>query len=828
MRQEYSEVRRKRRGGPAVKKYTPSQGGRGGGRGRQLIDRVHAVCLRLAPLGWQDLLLHHGLNITAGNLGEELGRPLDAIDRLMPGFEDFAWEGSRGIEPGKPSLSLLFHALASPRVDGSGRFPLAGFPFSTEIEIVENYVYGARPPSIEELRVAVENAPLAIVAFATEYRPACDTIHRKHADACFARTGIARVGSEPARYLPRERGYMPFVDNDPHRVRVLPCRYAPYIAALLPGAKRGHGPLRFIEGGSGAAEPIARTKDAGLEELAPALRNPRRVSDSSRNFWIPVHKLFDGPECIRGHDLTVRLSANHLNEKIRRAHLFFGANGHDAGWTEPDISESPFIFREGIAEFSSEADDGSWLLAPVPHSPVIKPAVYKKKPLTYLVPESTDAARWRPYQSSLNLAIKPSGARAAPEYLHARHKITKSGKLINLNKRANVIDIVRKGGYRALHYQDFTGDGWIDVECSALALEIPRRLPAYSIVATPDFFPTIKQSSLMDWTDQSVPSGLLGILWPENPGRPQALSDQRYAANLELPGAGFDPADDTMTAVVGQLGSGAGRLTRLERRKDTRATTLPDAAAGVFAPGWDVAFDRTSEADPDDTGEVTSGITFLTTYGLGSPFMEDSKLCAALSAFWPAVAPDTARTYAPIPKYSSATPLTDDVIGLEKGPAWDGIVGPRVNSKSRTIEYPALAYGDYVEAALKHRFNIDKIARTSVDDYVARTLAMARVYSALDARNQLDKTKWALISFRKLDPGDADYRQACRRTKRTLHVQFAYRFEMIEHKDQRAGTGKRFDKVYVSYDRIELLYADPSLVLHRQDNGTWTVHELRR
>ena len=70
----------------------------------------------MAPQGWADLLAAHGLDIAAEDLGAELSRPLSGIDRDVPGFEDFAVEGRRGVEPGIPARSLLFHALASPNV----------------------------------------------------------------------------------------------------------------------------------------------------------------------------------------------------------------------------------------------------------------------------------------------------------------------------------------------------------------------------------------------------------------------------------------------------------------------------------------------------------------------------------------------------------------------------------------------------------------------------------------------------------------------------------------------------------------------------------------
>ncbi|PRW92640.1 hypothetical protein C7A07_28025, partial [Pseudomonas fragi] len=76
-----------------------------------LINQVNSICKRLAPSGWHNLLLHHGLDILAPDLEKELHKPVSA-DRTLPGFEDFALNGTKGIEPGKPAQSLLYHALA--------------------------------------------------------------------------------------------------------------------------------------------------------------------------------------------------------------------------------------------------------------------------------------------------------------------------------------------------------------------------------------------------------------------------------------------------------------------------------------------------------------------------------------------------------------------------------------------------------------------------------------------------------------------------------------------------------------------------------------------
>ena len=77
-----------------------------------LIDHVKQICNRLAPLGWRNLFLQHGLDITANDLSQELSKTL-TINRTLNGFEDFSQDGSRAIEPASPGLSLLYHGLAS-------------------------------------------------------------------------------------------------------------------------------------------------------------------------------------------------------------------------------------------------------------------------------------------------------------------------------------------------------------------------------------------------------------------------------------------------------------------------------------------------------------------------------------------------------------------------------------------------------------------------------------------------------------------------------------------------------------------------------------------
>src|SRR5688572_13286104 len=177
------------------------------------------------------------------------------------------------------------------------------------------------------------------------------------------------------------------------------------------------------------------------------------------------------------HQPGYKLTARHLNQKLKKIHQVLAAQGFDTGWHEPHISNPPFVITELLAEFSSEPNDGAGLLIPVAHSALVSEAEYPPgEVLTFRVPTDN-----KPFSSSLNINSRRSGARSAPEYVHARHKVNDDGTVENLNEKPDVKSIVQKGGYRAKHYIDFTADGWISADCRGLSLEVPRSLAAYSL-----------------------------------------------------------------------------------------------------------------------------------------------------------------------------------------------------------------------------------------------------------------------------------------------------------------------------------------------------------
>jgi hypothetical protein len=703
-----------------------------------LLQDVERVCQRLAPRGWAELFRAHGLDITKPDLARELARPLRRIDRSAPGFGDFCADATRGVEPGAPARSLLYHGFASPGVTAGPRGSLRAFPTLAELEAVENYVWAAGRATLDSVLEDSGGHPVAVAVFAYEYRLAARTPHRRYADLTFARTGLSRVGTAPARYDPRLRGFVPIVPGRPHQIRVSPARYAAFLAVRLPGSRAAGRPMRF----------------------RPADRHANPVGDDRRGFWVPLHKLFNGPECLVDvPDLTVELVARHVNEKLRRIHLALArrtveGKTFDSGWGEPDISRAPFRFSDGIAEFSPATGDPPGLLVPVPHRGLVEPASYRGRPLGFNVPPRDG------FVASLDLGAEHNDEgqeiRAAPAYVHARTRMTEGGE-VDLNAFGDVARIVDRGGYQARHYVDYTGDGWVQAKINwgTRPRRLGRPLPAYSLVTAPDFLFACDQAELSEWTE-ALPAPVRHRVWYM---APTPLSDLRLPANLQMPSTPFAADDDTITALVAMgLGPARGKPVTAPPTAHPCHTSLPDDAAGVMAPGWDVARDWL----PDHRQHLAA-------YGLGSPFPEDSKLCAALSSFWPAVAPDATRQFAWTENqgYRTVTPLTDEEIGLGEAPAWDAVAPPRLVRRGgkEHVLFSSFTHTDYTLTALANRLTLGTTGRIGQRDYADRTLAMATAYRALGSSH----FRWLVLSYRQVGPDDRERRRAERATGRALN-----------------------------------------------------------
>jgi hypothetical protein len=786
-----------------------------------LLDDVFRLCRKLVGTGWDQLLKDgYGLDIDQpdkASLKAELTKTL-ARKQLFPGFEDFVDHDIAGIVAGSPARSLLFHALASPNVltkpDGTR---LGIFPTLAEIEAVENYLFGVQPPSLAEVSQRVGGAKLTVVVFAYEYRPAAQTSHGRHADMVYARTGVARVGTAPPNYHPELRGFLPDVDANPFDIAVSPSRFAAYLAVQRPGDKAAFLPMRFRD----------KRRPDDPDDWVP---------DDKRDFWVPVHKLFSGKECLRGLNLQVSLSATHVNEKIYRIHKTL----NQAPRTTP-----PYRFTEGIAVFSTDRDHGTGTLVPEPHRRLVEPAESADgKPLTFLVPSGTTTFSSFDFRDA-----------SAPEYAHIRTEI-RDGQQVDLNDldEKALMKKLNGGNYKALHYVDFTGDGWVAVDCPELddAPEIQGQpLPAYSLVTAPDFFPSCDQRELTEWTGSTgVPPALQKQIWNITP---DALCDVRLPANLQLPISPFTADDQTMTALVSLEGpppSGAPIATV----DALRHSHLPDDAAGVFAPGWDVGQDSL-----DAGGTKTD---HMAAYRLGSPFPEDAKLCAALSTFWPAVAPDATREMEPSKGNESGTvsPLTDQEIGIIGDMPWDGVHGPQVVRKGdqQFAEFASFQHVDYVRNALDRKFTLRLTARVDAPEYERRVLALAFAYLALGrerdpggtdpvvirtfrggrvVRRESEACFWKILSFQITPRGTPELQQAQLDAETVLPGLFIYRLELFPVAVDASGIpspGPVIDAPDFRKKRIQItekytLFADPAnrlILLRKEGQPKWKTGSL--
>ena len=149
---------------------------------------------------------------------------------------------------------------------------------------------------------------------------------------------------------------------------------------------------------------------------------------------------------------------------------------------------------------------------------------------------------------------------------------------------------------------------------------------------------------------------------------------------------------------------------------DTATTWLTDAAADVFARGWDTSMFRDTRGD------------FFANYSLGSPFPEDAKLCAAWNSFWPAAAPDTGRTFG----MPTAVPLLDQELGFHPNhpkvlarvavshPGWDGEFGPFLTSNGTQVNFASMDRSDYTSAALDGRISLGLLGQIETEEQLAR------------------------------------------------------------------------------------------------------------
>ncbi|MFN5960044.1 MAG: hypothetical protein ACK5CW_01030, partial [Verrucomicrobiota bacterium] len=540
------------------------------------------------------------------------------------------------------------------------------------------------------------------------------------------------------------------------------------------------------------------------------------------------------------------------NDIIASFHRTLQGQGLTTGWTGDDLEQDPFVARDAsIASLSESKSDGKGLVVPEP-GPLIREARYKGKLLTFpwhnTLSRNTKNIQISSYFVMPNASVPTSpgyygdadqdSPRNAPEYINIRHRVVDE-KIESLNGHPDLMETISKGGYEALHYTDGTGDGWVAATCQQLQEQGVRNTrAAFVLVGLPDFLPKINQRDLMRWWKTEVPQRLRATLWTVPP---LALSHARIAANVELP-IGFSISDDTVTAIVSQNPSPGVDPAALPVQKPNgplnfEKVGLSDGSPGLFDPGWDVSIGVRSTNGGNDIHK------YLVGHGLGSPFIEDAKLCAALGAYWPGLAPDATRQYPPEKwlfdmsyPWPSIAPLTDEELGMipsanGKPMSWDGVPGPqrRKAGDRDVVAYHRMEHVDYIDTI--GTMTAALTARTEPAEYKARILAMAAVYWSLGIQDgdplhpsnyatlMRRKAEWAVLSFQAVAASDPGLQAASTAAQHKFDGSHVYRFELFRWgRESEDPANPRISLVDILEDVV--VYSDGKTAI-RKAGQTW-------
>lgn len=690
-----------------------------------LIKEFENLLIFLTQNSWSIVFQVHGWDLTANSSQSQL-----TINRDAPGIEDFALEGIRAIEPGDPARSLLFHALLSPGVVEDA---IIAWPSLQQIDLLENYIYSLKPLSKQIL------SSLTPVVMAYEYRSASTVPHGKHADFVYSRLGIGRVGTIAHEYDSKKRCFVTNFDQNLQETRVLPAKYAVFLCTT-------------------------QSYGSGI-----SIQGHKHSGDSSRQFYCPVHKLFAGDACIDGLNIELNYAQCHENEKLRR----MVTHGKLKLTGEFDINHPPFYYHSDDDNFVSTEVIGSSLLVARRPQDLVRTARQNETVVTYNVPPETAPwlKRFIPYNNrrysslrvgqrlflvaldyALNYLLEKVGSdkrmflspRQSGEFTNMRHLVNEKGEIYDINAlpKEEFDQKIKEGNFSAIMYEDPLSEGVVSCQIKGLNQTTLDAKPAWSLMTAPDFMPKAGNIDLYGFKANFVIGG------------PQALCEGRLAVNPRLyfpgiPVSAFAQSEHTITSVIS-----------LPRTEAKTVNTQPhydvthyfsDYASDIFAPGWEVTYNRDS----------LFSYPYYHTSGLGSPFLEDVKLCASANGMWPAASPDAARTFKS--KTRTAIPLTDEELGFapnsplvlrgQKAVAgWDGECGPYLLPAENgwQVNYTEILRSDYVSNGLNKQVRFNLLRLLSKDELTERMTILALSNQKLLGDIKLSDSPYWLIVFQKI------------------------------------------------------------------------------
>ncbi len=686
------------------------------------------------------------------------------------GFDDFA--GERLIQPGFPAYSLLFHALASPRVRPRD---VKKYPDLKHIDLLENYIYAL---SKWEDQMAIygikQEEELVAAVFAYEYRPAFKTPHHSYADIVYSRTGIARVGDQPLNYDKINRCFvnLPAKADKEKNIAVTPARYGLFLARKVSNKDLSLLSTGLYKGGD--------SKDD---------RN-----DASKTFLLPIRKLFNDDELVKGE---LKFTEFHKSEKLQK---FVQIKGVEIlHGLQPTAR-----FSAQLIEPAPDINSGSTFLVVPKAEALIRPAMEQQRTLFFKVPHKekteydnrffTALATQKVedvelldgsdplYPDSLGrIYARYPSPRNQPMFVNITNEADTTKETfhpIDKKKDADFENKINAGGYYAPLFEDSLCDGRVEADLDVLTLDSSvvvskHCLPAFSIVTAPDFFPLVDPLDLAGFDVAPGTSSESNFY----EGGVASLATARIVPNPKMiTPAKYNPTDTYLAVLSASVNSNSISGKKPDWYKDPKRERgyeptgfLPDVASSVFAPGWDVTY-----CSLDNIHDI-----YIGTEGLGSPFIEDMKFCSALNGMWPATSPDAARTYQGglESKYRNPTavPLLDEEIGIcGDGPAgklnnstgWDGEQGPYLQPAEKPnkwkINFTDIGRADAVTNALNGTIDMSKLRKLTCIELINRMECLRKcieVLPPINFNNDVYKQKipgytyWWLLSAEKVNWG---------------------------------------------------------------------------
>lgn len=785
---------------------------------------------------WEEFLLK---NINQGSISwnedQKLCSELSNITRTKDnGFDDFG--GNKLIELGNPSLSLLYHALASPRVKDKG---ILAYPSIEQLDTLENFIYGLK--KWEDYSLPDDKKNLHLMVLAYEYRPAFKTpalginlfenksdFFTKHAQLVFSRAGISRIGNHEMNYDNPSRSYTnkPIDANHEKEIAVTPARFGVFLVELTEIKQDTSDKVKVMN----VQKHEYTTYKGSSEHL-------------NRQFIKPIRKIFDDDA------FQIKFGQYHLNQKLYKFSQFElnGKKIEDVNSKSKwNVNTYPFKRVKSMDEdnkpLTNHSNDSqlviltrkgaSVLLSSTPNN-LIRVAEQNGNPLSFFV-----EPKWERRYNALKLSNKKNtdiydsfiteliyrrnrltskfrAMRNAPLFVNIKYQ-NKNGVISHIvdEKNTQMEETIKNGAYNALLFEDSMCDGCVSASV-ILKSNAKNGLfdfiksntvinPAFSIVAAPDFFPYLDSNDIRKYyhsnlykyneifqkeafTDQEqqkkqkqlddlaisndehfLEGGSLNLSGIRQRGNPEIL-DPFTGTKAFQESYATDKSFDTLVAVTANSETNIAKIST-EKFKDNYArdytanSFLPDTGTGIFFPGWDVTY----------SGE--KGNPYFGTFGLGSPFPEDMKLCAAANGMWPVASPDAGRTFQgslePFPilgRPNTSIPLMDEEIGYhEKSPqvlqhrelpsyGWDGEQGPFLlidekDSNKLKVNFTDIGRADYVENLLNPTigFNMSKLRGINSSELINRMDCIRKAIKSIDKNNKVSQTNYWLISAEKV------------------------------------------------------------------------------